>query len=165
MTDVFSAEKRSAVMRGIRSSDTKPEVIVRRLLFASGLRFRLRRADLPGQPDIVLAKWRTVVFVNGCFWHQHPGCTRATLPSTRKDYWLPKLARNVERDAQEHKALLDAGWRVLIVWECACLKSFREELRKLLSEFVRGGAGYGEIERSRDEQRLFLKTGRQCLPV
>ncbi|MGO6725641.1 DNA mismatch endonuclease Vsr [Rhizobium leguminosarum bv. viciae] len=111
-------EVRSQIMRAIRKTDTKPEIAVRRLLHASGFRFRLYRKDLPGTPDIVLPRHRSVVFVHGCFWHQHTGCRYAKLPRTRTGYWLPKLARNVERDAQAGDALTRLGWRVHVVWEC-----------------------------------------------
>lgn len=151
MTDVFSSEKRSAVMQRIRSADTKPEILVRRLLFASGFRFHLQVKNLPGKPDIVLPKWKTVVFVNGCFWHQHPGCRRATIPASRKDYWLPKLKRNVERDAEEQDALIESGWRVLVVWECACRKDFRDDLQRLMERFIKGGCRFGWIELVQNE--------------
>lgn len=148
--DVFEAEKRSQIMRAIKSADTKPEIFVRKLLHASGFRYSLRSAKLPGRPDIVLTRWRTVVFVNGCFWHQHHGCPRATLPTTRKDYWHTKLRQNVLRDEAEQETLLQLGWRVLIVWECACLASCRGQLEKLLSDFVRGTAQSSEIGRNWD---------------
>lgn len=110
--------ERSALMRRIRSSGTTPELIVRRALHALGLRFRLHRDDLPGRPDIVLAKHRLVVFVHGCFWHQHTGCRLASRPKSRTEYWTPKLAANVARD-QRHTLELNAlGWRVETVWEC-----------------------------------------------
>lgn len=153
MTDVFSLEKRAAIMSAIRAADTKPEVFVRRLLFQDGFRFRLHQRALPGCPDIVLKRWRTVVFVNGCFWHQHAGCARAAIPSTKQDYWLPKLARNQERDKAEHQALLALGWRVLVVWECACRKSSAAALSASMAAFIRAGGGphapaYAEIGRA-----------------
>lgn len=147
MADVFTKEKRSAVMSAIRASDTKPEIVVRKLLFASGFRFRLHSTRLPGKPDVVLPKWRVVVFVNGCFWHQHHGCRRATSPSSRAEYWLPKLRRNVERDAEEVASLCAAGWRVCIVWECACGRRSLEELQARLGDFIRSGRAYEEIGR------------------
>ena len=109
---------RSRIMRGIRSKDTKPELAVRRCLNAMGFRFRLHRRDLPGRPDIVLPRHRVAIQVHGCFWHQHGGCKLANVPRTRRDYWLPKLARNVERDAASAVALVALGWRVCTVWEC-----------------------------------------------
>ena len=109
---------RSEIMARVRSKNTTPEMAVRRTLHAAGLRFRLHRADLPGRPDIVLPGRRAVVFVHGCFWHSHPGCKRARIPATRREYWVPKLLRNVERDRTAAAALQRAGWRVFITWEC-----------------------------------------------
>ena len=105
-------------MSAIKSRNTKPELIVRRLLHALGYRFRLHRKELPGCPDIVLPRYRTVVFVNGCFWHQHVGCKFATTPSTRSEFWRTKLLRNVERDRQNAAQLAGLGWQVIVVWEC-----------------------------------------------
>lgn len=116
-------------MRAIRKTNTKPELAVRRLLHRLGYRFRIHRRDLPGCPDVVLPRHRTVVFVNGCFWHQHLGCRYAKLPRTRPEYWLPKLARVVERDCESQAALEAAGWRVLIVWECECESAGHLEAR------------------------------------
>jgi DNA mismatch endonuclease (patch repair protein) len=109
---------RSATMRAIRSRDTKPELRLRSLLHRLGYRFRLHRRDLPGSPDIVLPRWRCVVFVHGCFWHGH-GCARgAREPKTNRDYWTAKIARNRARDASAAEALAASGWRVITVWEC-----------------------------------------------
>jgi DNA mismatch endonuclease, patch repair protein len=105
-------------MRAITKKDTLPEMRVRRRLHALGLRFRLHRRDLPGTPDIVLPRHRVAIQVNGCFWHQHPGCRKATTPRTRPEYWIPKLERNVTRDRETTAALEALGWRVLILWEC-----------------------------------------------
>jgi DNA mismatch endonuclease, patch repair protein len=116
--DRLSPSERSQHMRRIRKVDTRAEIIVRRLIHSMGFRFRLHRRDLPGTPDIVMAKTKKVVLVHGCFWHQHAGCRLARLPKTRLDYWLPKLARNAERDRQAEAALGEQGWSVLVVWEC-----------------------------------------------
>jgi len=105
-------------MARIRSRDTKPELIVRSLLHRAGLRFSLRRKDLPGRPDIVLPKYRAVIFVHGCFWHRHPGCKVATLPKSRQDFWQAKFAANVARDERNQRRLVEAGWNVLVLWEC-----------------------------------------------
>lgn len=105
-------------MRAIRQKDTKPELAVRKLLHALGFRFRLHRRDLPGKPDIVLPRHNAVVFVHGCFWHQHQGCRISNVPRSRTDYWLPKLARTVQRDASAIQSLESRGWRTLVVWEC-----------------------------------------------
>jgi DNA mismatch endonuclease (patch repair protein) len=105
-------------MRSIKKRDTRPELLVRRALHAAGLRFRLHRPDLPGSPDIVLPGRRLALLVHGCFWHQHPGCRLCRQPRGNTEYWLPKLARNVARDARARSELEALGWRVLIVWEC-----------------------------------------------
>lgn len=131
-------------MSRIRSRDTKPELFVRRLLFAQGFRYRLCRKDLPGRPDIVLKKYKTVVFVNGCFWHQHPGCARAVVPSSRREYWLPKLERNRARDARAYEELSALGWRVIVVWECACKMRFETVLSQTLSDIIKQPAAKGQ---------------------
>lgn len=118
MADFVTPEKRSKIMRGVKQKDTKPELLVRRALHARGYRFRLHRKDLPGKPDIVLPRHGLAIFVHGCFWHQHEACKDGRLPASNEDYWLPKLARNVERDKEKALALQEAGWRVLAVWEC-----------------------------------------------
>lgn len=105
-------------MSRIRSSDTKPEFIVRSLLHRAGFRFSLRRKDLIGKPDIVLPKYKTVIFIHGCFWHRHPGCKRASTPQTNKEKWQAKFKKNIERDKLVKQTLEQEGWRVIIVWEC-----------------------------------------------
>ena len=105
-------------MSRVKSTNTKPELRVRSALHAMGYRFRLHRKDLPGKPDIVLPKYRAVVFVHGCFWHQHPGCRKATIPRNNRDYWEQKLRRNFERDKKAQEELVESGWRVLTLWEC-----------------------------------------------
>ncbi|EPB7178966.1 very short patch repair endonuclease [Pseudomonas aeruginosa] len=109
---------RSKIMRSVLAKDTGPELLVRSLLHRLGLRFRLHRKSLPGSPDIVLPKYRTVVFVHGCFWHRHPGCRYASTPKTRQEFWLPKFDANVKRDAKKEAQLCELGWRVLVIWEC-----------------------------------------------
>lgn len=118
MGDRLSPQERSRVMSRIRSRDTGPELAVRSFLHRQGFRFRLHRKDLPGKPDIVLPKYRAVIFVHGCFWHQHPGCREGRIPGSRRSYWAPKLRRNVERDREARAALARDGWRVCVVWEC-----------------------------------------------
>lgn len=105
-------------MSRIRGRDTKPELLVRSLLHRLGYRFRLHRRDLPGTPDIVLPKYQTVIFVHGCFWHRHPDCRYAYTPKSRVEFWKEKFAANVGRDARTRRALEQAGWQVLVVWEC-----------------------------------------------
>ncbi|MBS0254006.1 MAG: DNA mismatch endonuclease Vsr [Proteobacteria bacterium] len=118
--DRISSSQRSAVMRRVRSTDTRPEMLVRRLVHSLGYRYRLHSAGLPGRPDIVFPARRKVIFVHGCFWHSHPNptCKRARLPKSRQDYWLPKLKRTVVRDAECLQALKAAGWEALVLWEC-----------------------------------------------
>ena len=131
MTDRFSPEHRSALMARVKSKDTAPEKIVRSWLHRNGYRFRLHRKDLPGSPDIVLPKYRIVIFVHGCFWHQHPGCRKASVPDQNRDFWEKKLSQNIVRDRRSYDALESLGWRVVVVWECECRKE--ETLRDKLS--------------------------------
>lgn len=118
MVDPLSPAERSAHMRRIRKRDTKPELVVRRLAHALGLRFRLHRRDLPGTPDLVFPRHRKAIWVHGCFWHQHEGCRLARQPKSRLEYWLPKLARNVNRDRVSRQRIEDSGWQALVIWEC-----------------------------------------------
>ncbi len=118
MTDVMDSARRSELMARIRSSDTSPELAVRRIAHRMGLRFRLHRKDLPGRPDLVFPRRRTAVFVHGCFWHRHRGCRLASTPKSHVDYWTRKFETNVARDARQQRALKKLGWRVLVVWEC-----------------------------------------------
>lgn len=127
-------EHRSRVMRAVKSSDTKPELIVRRLIHRLGYRYRLHRADLPGKPDLVFASRRKVIFVHGCFWHGHDCARGARTPKTNADYWGLKIARNRARDERARAALEQAGWAVLIVWECE-LKD-NEALAEILIRFL-----------------------------
>jgi DNA mismatch endonuclease, patch repair protein len=136
MADHLTASERSGHMRRIRKRDTKPELTVRRAAHALGLRFRLHRADLPGTPDLVFPRHRKLIFVHGCFWHQHVGCRLARQPKSRLEYWLPKLARNVERDHEARDALEEAGWNCLVVWECHAQNA--EMLEGILTRFLLG---------------------------
>lgn len=147
MTDIFTASKRSEIMKSVKSSDTKPEMFVRKLLFNSGFRYRLRCSDLPGTPDIVLKKWKVIIFVNGCFWHHHEGCHKATFPKSRESFWHKKLKRNMERDTEIAEILKVDGWRILSVWECACMARCKEDLQLMLEDFIRGNAKEGAIGR------------------
>lgn len=127
---------RSENMRRIRSKDTRPEMLVRRLVHRMGFRYRLHRKDIPGRPDLAFPRRRKVIFVHGCFWHQHSGCREGRLPKSNAAYWFPKLQRNKERDRVAQEQLASAGWAVLVIWECetndlfalACkLKGFLEK--------------------------------------
>lgn len=118
MTDVYSPEKRSAVMRRVKGRDTTPELKVRRALTALGARYRLNRKDLPGSPDIVMPGRRLAIFVHGCFWHGHDCARGSRVPKANREYWTAKVARNVARDQRTAQALCETGWRVETVWEC-----------------------------------------------
>tara|TARA_B100000315_G_C14505831_1_gene554557 strand:- start:722 stop:1093 length:372 start_codon:yes stop_codon:yes gene_type:complete len=122
-------------MSAIRSKNTNPETVVRSLLFALGYRYRLHRNDLPGKPDIILKKHNTVIFVHGCFWHQHKECKRANIPKSNKKYWIPKLERNAERDKINKRELNRLGWNVITIWECETKDSGKitAELKKKLN--------------------------------
>ena len=116
--DKFSPQVRSEIMKRIKGKNTQPELRVRRIIYALGYRYRLHAPELPGKPDIVFRGRKKVIFVNGCFWHQHKNCKLAPIPKTRVRYWTEKLARNKERDKSNVKRLRDRGWAVLVVWEC-----------------------------------------------
>ena len=120
--DNHSKEIRSYNMSKIRSTDSKPEVIVRKYLFSKGLRYRKNVKELPGKPDIVLPKYKTVVFINGCFWHGHQGCKYFVVPKTNTEYWTKKISRNIDRDNETYIILQELGWNVLVVWECELKK-------------------------------------------
>jgi len=137
MADVVDHETRSRMMAAVRNRHTEPEMRVRRYLHAAGLRFRLHARNLPGVPDLVLPKYRAVVFVHGCFWHQHPRCPKAKLPATNSSFWSEKLIGNARRDLVTLKALREAGWKALVVWECETRDLDR--LKRLVSQ-IRGPA-------------------------
>ena len=127
--DRLNAESRSGNVRMIHSTNTKPEIAVRSAMHRMGLRFRLHKKDLPGKPDIVLSRHRKVVLVHGCFWHQHSKCREGRMPGSRVEYWEPKLAANIERDAKHLKALGQLGWTSLVVWECEIKDAVRLEAK------------------------------------
>ena len=118
MADVHSTEVRSYNMSRITSKNTRPELLVRKYLFSLGLRYRLHNKNMPGKPDLTLAKYKTVVFVNGCFWHGHKGCKHFTMPKSNIEYWKTKIERNIVRDQKNKSSLENAGWNVEIIWEC-----------------------------------------------
>ena len=121
--DVVSSQTRSRMMGAVRATNTKPELVVRRLAHKLGYRFRLHRRDLPGTPDLLFPKYNICLFVHGCFWHRHQGCKAASNPSSNVDFWKDKFDRNVTRDARNEKALRNAGWRVFVIWECETKKA------------------------------------------
>ena len=134
--DTLTPTQRSARMAKIRGRDTKPEMVVRRLLHRLGYRYRLHRTDLPGNPDIVFGQRRKAVFIHGCFWHRHsdPACRLARLPKSRLDFWVPKLTANMARDLRNHDELRTLGWDILVVWECELRQS--EQLENKLRKFL-----------------------------
>lgn len=145
MVDVVAPEVRSRMMAGIRGKDTAPELLIRRALFARGLRYKLHDKKLPGKPDLVFPRYGAVVFVHGCFWHAHD-CSLFRLPGTRTEWWREKLARNQANDSRHMAALREAGWRVATVWECAVKKRDRiDSIADQLAEFVRGKTTLLEI--------------------
>lgn len=133
MADKMTPEQRHRCMSHIRSRDTKPEMIVRRWLWKQGYRYRLNVKQLPGRPDIVLPKFSTVIFVNGCFWHAHEGCDKYRVPFTNVDFWTSKFRRNRERDERNYRLLHKMGWYVLVVWECQLSKEQRRDTLLALS--------------------------------
>lgn len=136
MSDNHSKETRSMNMSHIKSTDTKPEEIVRKYLFSRSLRYRKNVRSLPGCPDIVLPKYKTVIFVNGCFWHHHD-CERFVWPSTNVEYWHEKIKRNIERDQVNEQELVDQGWRVLIIWECELKRKLaKTNLERLYTQII-----------------------------
>ena len=134
MVDVLSREQRRKNMRSIRGKDTRPELIVRRLVHSLGYRFRLHRRDLPGSPDLVLPRLAVVIFVHGCYWHRHDCKLGRPVPGTRTDFWMKKFADNVRRDSRAAKELQELGWRVVVVWECETRASRLEDLRTRLRD-------------------------------
>lgn len=118
MVDHVSRQRRSAMMGAVRGKHTAPEVIVRKAAHRSGLRFRLHVQNLPGRPDMVLPRWKTVVFINGCFWHRHRGCKRTTVPKSNSIFWSEKFAANIKRDNRNYALLKRLGWRVVVIWQC-----------------------------------------------
>lgn len=137
----YARSTRSYTMSRIRGKDTGIEVMVRRYLFARGLRFRKNDRRYPGHPDVVLPKWHAIVFVNGCFWHMHEGCAKHSMPKSHVEFWSAKLLRNRERDREQHRALREAGWRVIDVWECELGRDTRDErLERLYREITESGS-------------------------
>lgn len=134
MTDKISKEQRSANMRAVRGRNTEPEIRVRRIAYELGYRFRLHRRDLPGKPDLAFISRRKAIFVHGCFWHQHKGCKRGSVPQSNSEFWNRKLLGNTIRDKKQIAALEDNGWQVLVVWECETRNE--EKVRKRLMRFL-----------------------------
>ncbi len=136
MTDRISKKKRSWNMSRIRSKDTKPEIKVRSYLFKLGFRFRKNVQKLPGKPDIVLPKYSTVIFINGCFWHHHQGCKYAYIPKTRTNFWLDKFSKNSENDKKNKVILQQLGWKVVVIWECMLKNDFNKTMSTVVDQIV-----------------------------
>ncbi len=134
--DIVDPRTRSRMMAGIKGKDTRPELQIRSALHKAGFRFRLHDKKLPGSPDLVLPKYRAVIFVNGCFWHRHKGCRYATNPKTRAEFWKGKFMANVERDERKKEQLLDEGWRVFTIWECGVRNDLDSVVTKLKSALL-----------------------------
>ena len=137
--DRVTPEQRSRNMALIKDKDTKIEVKVRKYLFNKGFRYRKNDRRYPGKPDVVLPKYKTIIFVNGCFWHMHSGCKRANLPKSRQNYWRPKLLHNVENDHQHYEDLKNAGWHVIVLWECELNKNFDSVMEQTTEEILTMG--------------------------
>lgn len=131
MTDIVTPEKRSQMMADIKGKNTEPELIIRKGLFNNGFRYLLYRKDIPGKPDLVLPRYNAVIFVNGCFWHQHD-CHLFKWPKQNKDFWREKLCNNLERDIRNHEQVAQLGWRICTIWECALKGRSTDEIAQLL---------------------------------
>lgn len=155
MADVKTPEQRSRNMAAIKGKDTKPEMIVRKYLFSRGLRFRVQVRKLPGKPDIVLPKYKTAIFVNGCFWHGHEGCRYFRLPKSNVEFWAEKIAHNVARDVRNEAELKSLGWHVFRVWECEIKTALqRDEFLKRLYDRILNSVQSYLIEPTMDEQSI-----------
>src|SRR5262245_2134317 len=146
MTDKFTPEERSRIMSRVKGANTQPEKLVRSLLHRLGFRFRLHRKDLPGKPDIVLPRHRKVIFVHGCFWHGHEGCSRSARPTSNQEFWDKKLAGNIERDRRNFEKLENEGWQYLVLWQCE-LKD-KSTLTKKIRAFMKGRTNGAKIQTS-----------------
>ena len=138
MADIKSKEERSYNMSQIRCKDTKPEELVRKYLFSKGFRYRKNDRRLPGTPDIVLPKYKTVIFVNGCFWHGHQGCKYFVWPQNNADFWKTKIETNIQRDERKQVQLRELGWKVIVIWECQLRRGFRASTLVTLEKILRG---------------------------
>lgn len=138
MTDIVDKQTRSRMMSRIRGRDTMPEVALRKSLHRKGFRFRLHSRRLPGKPDLVLTKYNAVVFVHGCFWHRHAGCSFTTTPASNIDFWREKFAKTVQRDARTCEKLRSKGWRIATVWECSLRNDMLDVSSRLLSDWLMG---------------------------
>lgn len=139
MADVHSKEVRSYNMSQIKGKDTLPEIVVRKYLFSHGFRYRKNVSSLPGKPDIVLHKYRTCIFINGCFWHHHNNCKYAAIPQTRQEFWKNKFEKTIANDRRNYALLEKEGWNVLVIWECDLKNNFDETMHSLILSLKQGG--------------------------
>jgi DNA mismatch endonuclease, patch repair protein len=136
MADIFSKAKRSEIMSKISGKETKPEITVRKFLFSQGFRYRKNDKRLPGKPDIVLPKYKTVIFVHGCFWHGHQNCKKSALPQTNHEFWKNKIQKNIERDKSKQKELKKLGWKAITIWQCRIKNKtlFEKGMKKIVEK-------------------------------
>ena len=154
MSDNLTTSQRKTCMSNIHGTNTKPELLLRRWLWGLGFRYRINETCLPGSPDIVFPKYRTVIFVNGCFWHGHKDCKYYTVPKTNTDFWVAKVARNKERDQEVWRKLEAKGWYVIIVWECQLKKGkIDETVERVAAEIIRNGEAHQVALEERREAR------------
>ena len=162
MSDVFSKSQRHEIMSHIRGEDTTPERCLRNALWQKGFRYRLNDKRLPGKPDIVFPKYRTAIFVHGCFWHGHKGCKYYTIPKTNTNFWVAKISRNQERDQEVWRLLEAKGWFVIIVWECQLKKGkLQETVEVVINEIRKNGEIYRSIQSDRKIARASYLEGRK----
>lgn len=143
-------------MSKIRSSDTKPEMILRCGLHRLGLRYKLNNSDLPGSPDLVFPKYKTVVFVHGCFWHRHPGCKDASIPKTNQSFWVAKFNENIKRDARVKEELMQKGWKVIVVWECELQKDTIANIERVANEILGDGLNHSTNGKEKLERKQLI---------
>lgn len=137
MSDIFNKEKRSKIMGLVKGKNTKPEIALRRELHLRGFRFRIHDRRLPGNPDIKLTKYKTVIFINGCFWHAHSNCKYYTIPKTNHEFWVDKIRTNINRDFKNYAALEKSGWNVLVIWTCSLKKKYlNETIQNVLQKII-----------------------------
>lgn len=159
MADRFTETQRHEVMSHVASKGTKPEKKVRQSLFRSGFRFRVNVRTLPGTPDIVLPKYRTVIFVNGCFWHGHKGCKYYTIPETNVEFWVDKVHKNQERDALNNQRLESLSWSIVTIWECELKnKEFDATMERVISELRQNKKKWEQYQQRRQSDREFAKS-------
>lgn len=134
--DIYSKQKRTEIMSKISGKNSQPEIVIRKLIFMHGYRFRIHKKGIPGKPDIVFPKYKKVIFINGCFWHGHNGCKRSTLPASNTDFWKEKITNNKKRDKNNYTKLTKLGWEYLVVWQCTINKKNLPKLEKKILYFL-----------------------------